>query len=267
MRVAFWGMERECGTTSNLMALASYMACNSNLRVAMLQLEKEKQELKDYFSIKETELVKEKNDYFALEGMDYLFSVGKSGNLTGELVLENVESLIEDRLFCVPTGSRRLYQFYPKETNEIMQQVIELLGEHMDVTLIDCGNRTDEWTRQVIREADLLVVNLRQTSASFDEFFIKYANLASKVIYLVGNYQKDSVYNKQNLRRIYRIPKNRLAVVPFNQEFWQACEKGRLDKYMKGKRSLYATEKRQYFMRELDAAMQILVKMIDGSKE
>lgn len=267
MRVAFWGMESECGTTSNLMALASFMACHSKLQVAMLQLEKEKQELKEFFSTRETELVKEKNDYFVLEGLDYLFSIAKQKKLTREQVFENMEPLIENRLYCMPTGSRRLYQFYPKETNEMLQQVISLLDACMDVTFIDCGNHMDGWTKQVIKEADLLVVNLKQTSASFDEFFLKNGSLAAKVLYLVGNYQKESVYNKQNLRRIYRIPKEHLAVIPFNPEFQQACEKGRLDKYMKGKKSLYGTEKRQYFMQELAATMQLLMRSADGNEE
>lgn len=267
MKLAFWGSERESGTTSNLMATASFIAYHGKFRVAMLQLERESRSLKECFSVRETELIKEKNDYFALEGLDYLMSVGKKRELTEKLVIENMEPLIENRLYCLSSGTRVLSDFYPEETNHIMQQIIALLNQHMDLTFIDCGNRTDDWTRQVMRKADLLVVNLRQTSVAFDEYFLQHVNLSSKVVYLVGNYQKESIYNKRNLQRIYRIPKERLAVVPFNQEFQLACEKGRLDKYMKGKRNLYATEKRRYFMRELAAAMQILLEQSDGRKE
>ena len=267
MKVAFWGTERESGTTSNLMALASYIACHSKRQVAMLQLEKENRGLADYYSTRESTLVKEKNDYFVLEGLDYLLSVGKKRELTSKLVAENMESLIEEHLYCLTAGNRKLNDYYPEETNRVMQQIITLLDKEVDFTFIDCGNRMDDWTMQMMREADLVVVNLKQTAEAFDKFFLQHRNLAPKVIYLVGNYRKESVYNKRNLQRIYRIPKEKLAVMPVNQEFWQACEKGRLDKYMKGKRNPYATEVRRYFMRELGATMRILLEQINGSEE
>ena len=82
------------------------------------------------------------------------------------------------------------------------------------------------------------------------------------MMFLVGNYRKEGLYNKQNLHRIYRIPEKQLVVVPFNPEFQQACEKGRVDKYMNDKQSIYRSENRNYFMQELQHAMNIILPNI-----
>lgn len=42
-------------------------------------------------------------------------------------------------------------------------------------------------------------------------------------MYLIGSYQKDAVYNKKNIHRIYRIAPEKLGVVPYNPEFEMAC--------------------------------------------
>ena len=146
MKIAFWGMEKESGTTSNLMAIGSYIACHSKRQVVMMQLEREKQDLRQNFMRMETELVREKGDYFVLEGLDYLLSMGKQHKLTEKVVRETIEPIIENRLYLVPSGNRKWQSFETEEGNEIIRQVIAFLEKNMDVTLIDCGNRMDDET-------------------------------------------------------------------------------------------------------------------------
>ncbi len=259
MKIAFWGGEMECGTTSNLMALGAYISSRGNCQVAMLQAEGKKQSIRNFFSGKPTEFVKEKSNYYALEGLDYLLSVGKRRPLDKQLVKRNLETLGEG-LFCLTAGNRGLAELYPKETDGVLLQVIEQLEEVMDFTFIDCGRREDEWARELLRDADLVVVNLKQSTESFDRFFLHQVKLSKKCLYVIGNYQKESVYNRRNLERIYRIPENQLAVVPYNPEFQQALERGRLDKYMQGKGDFYVSETRKYFMQELEQILQRLME-------
>lgn len=66
-------------------------------------------------------------------------------------------------------------------------------------------------------------------------------------MYLIGSYQKDAVYNKKIIHRIYRIAPEKLGVVPYNPEFEMACREGKLDRYIRGRRLLLPTDMRENF--------------------
>lgn len=50
MRIVFWGNERGCHTTSNMLILAGYLACQCGYRITLMELAVEKTEIKQYFS-------------------------------------------------------------------------------------------------------------------------------------------------------------------------------------------------------------------------
>ncbi len=269
MKIAFWGEGEASGTTSNMLATASALATAYPYKSVMLQTGKEERSIGQNFSDAEEENfeVKEGCSYYALKGLDYLISVGRKRVLTKKQVRDNMQSLMGERLFCLSSGGRMLCDYYPKETKQVLRQVIRLADLNVDFTFIDCGSRSDAWTRQLLKEADLVVVNLKQSPQAFEHFFLQHSNIADKVIFFISNYQKDSVYNRKNIHRLYRIAPDQLAVIPYNPEFPYACEKGKLDKYMKGKGSLYQTQMRQYFMQELAEAVQTLLKNVNDADE
>ena len=139
----------------------------------------------------------------------------------------------------------------------------------MDFSFIDCGAGQDEWTKNQMKKADLVVVNFRQSSKGLDHFFASQQELAGKTVYFISSYQKDSIYNKKNINRIYRIAPEKLGVVPYNPEFQLACNLGKLDKYMKGKKTLLPTDMRDYFFEELEHAVQVLMQNLtqDGEED
>lgn len=269
MKIAFWGEGEASGTTSNMLAAASALANAYPYKSVMLQTGKEDRSISQNFSDTEGENfdLKEGCAYYALKGLDYLISVGRKCALTKKQVQDNMHPLIGEKLFCLSSGGRVLCDYYPKETNRVLKQVIGLADQNMDFTFIDCGCRSDPWTMQLLREADLVVVNIKQSQQAFDHFFLQHSNISEKVIFFISRYQKDSIYNRKNIHRLYRIDPKRLAVIPYNPEFPHACEKGKLDKYMKGKSSLYPSQVRQYFMQELSQAVQILLENVNDAGE
>ena len=227
MKIVFWSEEAACGTTSNMIATASMIVARHNCRVAMLSAEKNAHDLAGNFSRPDSVTVNEDCAYYALEGLDYLLMAGKYGNLTEHHLEEALQSVVDGKLFCIPQGKRMLCDFYPKETRNVLNQVIRLLDESMDFSFIDCGSERNDWTKEQMKQADLIVVNFSQTSQGLDHFFSEHADVSEKVVYLIGSYQKDAVYNKKNIHRIYRIAPEKLGVVPYNPEFEMACREGK----------------------------------------
>ena len=201
--IVFWGGKAACGTTSNLAALASYMAYFHGYRMRLCQTDGTT--LRTYFTESALEVTQRKG------------------------------------MFLRNTGS---------------------IDEQRKMTFIDCGRRTDEWTRQIMKKADLVVINLPQTVEAFDTFFLQHVRFSAKSVYLVSYYQKGAFYNQQKLQWLYRIPTEQIAVVPFNPEFQLACERGHLDHYMCKEAPFYVSEIRRYFLRELDCAMNRMIQQL-----
>ena len=120
-----------------------------------------------------------------------------------------------------------------------------------------------DWTKEQMKQADLIVVNFSQTSQGLDHFFSEHADVSEKVVYLIGSYQKDAVYNKKNIHRIYRIAPEKLGVVPYNPEFEMACREGKLDRYIRGRRLLLPTDMRENFFTELEHTVQMILERSD----
>lgn len=263
MKIIFWSEEKDCGTTSNMIAAASLLASKRPCKVALLQAGRHLKDLSGSFTGREENLVKEDCEYYALRGMDYLLTAGRDGRLTRKHLEGALQTLDKERLYCIPQGKHALSGYYPEQVRQILDQVIELTDEVMDFSFIDCGCEQDEWTREQMKQADLVVVNFRQSAQVLDHFFAKQPDIACKTIYFISSYQKDSIYNKKNINRIYRIAPEKLGVVPYNPEFQLACNLGRVDKYMKGKKTLLPTEMRDYFFAELERAVQILMESLE----
>ena len=263
MKIVFWSEEAACGTTSNMIATASMIVARHDCRVAMLSAEKNAHDLAGNFSRPDSVTVNEDCAYYALEGLDYLLMAGKYGNLTEHHLEEALQSVVDGKLFCIPHGKRMLCDFYPEETRNVLNQVIRLLDESMDFSFIDCGSERNDWTKEQMKQADLIVVNFSQTSQGLDHFFSEHADVSEKVVYLIGSYQKDAVYNKKNIHRIYRIAPEKLGVVPYNPEFEMACREGKLDRYIRGRRLLLPTDMRENFFTELEHTVQMILERSD----
>lgn len=263
MKIVFWSEEEKSGTTSNMLAAASYLAAKYSFRSVMIDMGLKCSHLEQSFSgTDESRYVNEACSYYVPQGLDYLLSVGKRKKLTEKQVFDSMRMVMEDRLYCLTFKEDMIRN--PEEVRLVLGQVIALADQTMDFSFIDCGCRRDQDTMQLLTQADLVVANFKQSPRQLDAFFLNYSGVLEKVVYFIGNYQKDSAYNKKNIHRIYRIAPERIGVVPYNPEFQLACQKGRLDRFMKGKGNLYWTEQRQFFFRELEQALQILMRQKAG---
>lgn len=260
MKIVFWGGEEACGTTSNMAAVAGMLAAKSGRRIAVLSAWKNGADITKSFSgagQRGTALA-EDCAYYALDGLDYLFNAAKYGALTEKHVRDAMRPFADGKLLGLAQGARALCGYYPKRVQSVLGQTIGLLDAVADISLIDLGCGRDDWTYARMKEADMVVVNLKQSAEAFDRFFGGERKITGKSAFCVGSYQRDSVYNRKNLNRIYRIAPERLCAVPYNPEFEMACREGKSDKYMKGRKSLRRTEMRRYFFCEVERTVRIL---------
>ena len=220
MRIVFWGSERGNSITSNMLIVASYLACRKGYRIAMMELAEEQWGIENCFP--------------------------KIGEYHME---EYIGTLIR----------RQLYYVSEKEWEKqeiILPKLIQYLELNMDLVFINLANRTDQMAKYLMWNADLVIVNLKQRNVDFDRYYAQYANLSSKIFLLIGNYYENELCNKESIQKKYRIPKEQLAVIPNNPEYQMACERGCLERYMRHMQPRFVSAIKEQFIKEVENTLE-----------
>lgn len=226
MRIVFWGSERGCAATSNMLILGSYLACQKGYRITMLELAEERRGIQQYFP--------QKREKYAA---DYI----------GTLV------------------SRQLY--YASASEVPLVELLKYLESNMDLVFMNLANRTDEEARDLMRNAHLLVVNLKQELRAVDCFYACYANLSAEIMLIIGNYYEDRTCDKEFLQKKYRIPEEQLVVIPNNPEYEMACAKGSVDRYIRRSNRPWRTAMKNHFLRAVEKAAEQICQAAHASKK
>lgn len=262
MKFFFFGQERKSGTTSNMVAVATRLSVKEQKKIILLQLGDKKETLETaFYKSWENQRLRENCAYFLAEGLDYLL---QKNTVKLEEIQKVLKEFIPGVLYYFPMGEREIILQNPRQYRIFLGRVVEKLEQMADYVFIDCGALEIKEIEFLKKKEDLTVINLKQTSESFDAFFLKQYHAAQKFFYLVGNYHFDSVYNKKNLYRMYRIPQGRFGVIPYNPQFQYACQRGQLWRYLSDSHSLLPDlERDKAFRRETD---QVLAAMLEETK-
>ena len=260
VRVVFWSPQRHCGTTSHMLLTAAMIAERMECRTVLIPSLAKDENFKDYFSRGKQSVVRENCAYG--EENDELLRAVREGSLTPKHIGRAVKTLKKGRLFCCDgfLPQRRTYD--RSEVEDLLSCMIAAIDHMADYVFIDCGCTDDAWTREQLRQADLVIANLAQTQDSLYHLFCRHAEVFAEQLYFISSYQKDSIYNKENISRICSIEKWRLGVFPYNPEFELACINGRLDRYVEKKERYNGTEMRQYFFEEADRSVRLVMERL-----
>lgn len=137
--------------------------------------------------------------------------------------------------------------------------------ERLGISFVDCGHRKDTNTREVLKRADLVVVNLKQEKNILDRFFlydIHIAGSVDKLFFLIGSYRSGTVYGRKQIMRNYRMDAGRFGVIPCNSEFEQAAGSGTIIPFIKEGKKQPLRECNRYFFREIQHVANLLVCML-----
>jgi len=226
VRIAFWGSERGCANTSNMLLLAVYLAVKKGYRITLLELAQERRDIRSYFT-------------------------EKSGRCYGT---NYIRTLLPRQLYAVSAE-----EWYMNTKGSMtLVDMIRYLESNMDMVFINLANRTDEEARGLLHNAHLTVVNLKQEIRAFDEFYARYANLSAKMLLLIGNYYEDGDCDKVHLQEKYQMPEETLAVIPNNPEYERASVRGCIERYIRRCRGRWRSAMKDYFLKELEKTAELL---------
>lgn len=111
-------------------------------------------------------------------------------------MLENVtEEILCECLFYISTDNRTNKMLFELGINKHIRIILKASELFADLTFIDTGNSNVLGTKEVLDEADLIIVNLSQDPNELHNFFKNYYSILSRTFILISKYDKKSYYN------------------------------------------------------------------------
>lgn len=117
---------------------------------------------------------------------------------------------------------------------------------------LDCGSGLDACKRNILSQVDMIVVNVRQREEELNRLFLEHRSLLAQSMILVGNYCEQSEISRRYLEHMYRIEPERLGVISYNSEFYQACLRGRVRHFVKSRQDHPGCMRNSLLIRELE---------------
>lgn len=267
MKVLFLGAGEKCGTTSSMTAVASFLAMYAGGRCFCMQHKNGGGDLELFFeSCERRSMLHEDSTYYVLDGMDYLIWQEQHHALDWKSFEESMIPLLDQRLFYLPGGKREKPGLYPKKTGEIQQKIVSAMEQYADMLFIDIGHEMDDFSEELLRTAEVVVVTFSDDRKEFERFFGKPFHCRGRLIFLLGNYSDDQVYNMANLSRLYRMDLENTCRIPANNFFGNACARGKVHQFIRKNYVNRGGHRCDQFMREVEHLAGMILEVAHGGK-
>lgn len=138
-----------------------------------------------------------------------------------------------------------------------------LLKKYGDIQCLDCGCRRDLRTRRLLLQADLVIVSLPQEKDLWDTYFCYEFRRYTNMMYMVMDYFPRESIRPEQICQNYRIPANRLALIPYNIRFREAERKGESRRYLEFRNSPPPYEEYIGFQDELKRSARLFLQALE----
>ncbi len=257
MKIAFWSEEDGCGTTSGMAAIASVCADIWHRRSILFQSSNQEGDLfrKLGAGMRGGRTGPVYRDIWA-----ELCWLADSGMLTKASLFSYLVPAARGRMYYLPQGEYKKQDSYAKETRSGISRIIRFAEQTADLIFIDCGSGKDGLSEYLLSQADVAVVTISQERQNLDAYFQSRHAFQGKVLYLVSPYHQESIYNRKNINRLYRLREEEMAVIPHNPVFRYMSEKGKIERFVRRQLRGTAIDNQRYFMQELVHTAEMLLK-------
>lgn len=142
-----------------------------------------------------------------------------------------------------------------------LEHIVRKDKKHIE--FVDCGSGMDKVRCRMLRQADFVVVSLRQEEKCMQQFFMEESFLLPRRIVLLNNYSSYSRFTPEYAQYTYRADAEEFAVLSCNNEFAWACSNGKIRTFVKQKSEMPGSETNRKFLRELEVFSRLLLKNME----
>ena len=266
MKVAFWENLRRSGReTDDMAAISIMLSINYHKKVILLDNGQESDSLERVFrGIHRFYYVKEDSNYIVhRHGMDQILNNLHITSDLQPLLAHSAVEVIQDYLYYVPQSKVINHLAYEYELYHELTKIIRTYENISDFIMIRARNGNNLSTKQVLDEADLVMVELSQDFDELDEFFDNYSSIRHKAIFVFSQYKLNSISIYQIMNK-YHIKKEQIIVITEHIPMSAACIGGNLVSYLKGNNNCSKGSEHYRCVRELRRAARMILRQ-EGS--
>jgi cellulose biosynthesis protein BcsQ len=202
-----------------------------------------------------------KKDYFMDVGIDALTRNIKSSPLDREIIENCTISFLNKQLNLLPGTAKMNKEVYENDISRTITGILRAVALYYDLVFIDTNSGKNELSMKILEDADLIVVNLSQNISVIDEYVLNYKFSNKKIFYIIGNYDCNSRYNSKNIFKSFHwLKEKNTAVIPYNTEYMDARSDGQVIQYILKNMGCDKDDSNGYFMKEVKAATNKLMK-------
>lgn len=269
MKIAFWSNVRgRAGTTCNMACISTVLSLGNPGRTILVENHCNLTNIGEAFIRKKwKDTVAEEAYYCSQIGLDSLMKRLHSHMFHGETIKHSAVALLNQQLYYIPQSRITNREFFENEFQQILYPLLTALEEFGDYVYIDTASNGYMTTKTILEEADLVVVNLSQEQAVWEDYFSNYRSLDQKAVYMIGSYQEASNLNLNNLIRKYKIPRDKAGVIPYHTELKDSLSEGTLLKFLTRNYTCTKKDDNYLFMKSLKAAADMVMKQIEIIRE
>jgi len=260
--VVFWSpVSGQAGTTSNLIAAAALLGLEYSSRLLLLgHLQSEYAAIERGFYPRRTWM--SKADASSDVGIDALLRLLQNRKLEPKLLRNYTLPLLAERLDILP-GSNKPDASFVSSAQEWLAPLLELTRRAYDLVLLDGGSGdVSEWTRGLLRLADLLVVCLPQNILKLEQAFpLVEAQLLSnrKLLLVFGQVDpRSSLTIKNVMRQFYR--REPAYPIVHNTGWLDAVQHGDAVHFLFRNRKVSRDHENSLFMQQVRALAQAIIR-------
>lgn len=266
-KIVFWSpLTRMTGNTHTAIAVSTFMGMKEDANLILLQAHWQNRKIEssftDYDQLKSMNIFTNSNI-----GMTALSRLVDSNKLSPESIRNYAKPVLKQKLdILYGTNVTTREQF--ATLSNTFPAIVRKADEAYDFVMVDLPKGTEnEYVREVLEDADLVVCTINQDIARLDEFFEEleknqYVKDKNKIV-VVGDYENKSRCNLFNIKGKYRI-KYPLFAVPHNYIFMDACNDGAaIDFFYKNANVKDTRDYNGYFLSEVE---KIVKKILEITK-
>lgn len=232
MKIVFWSPMHGTGATSNLLAFAFAASQSMGHSILLTQTHYNLNNLEEPLMGG----IADDREFYRDTGIDAVVRHFKAGSLSRE-VIDNCSIGITDRLSLLAGTRQASRQTYDSGVmHKIVGHVIDAAQEYYDWVIVDANSGYANGTADLLQDADIVVVTLRQDTGMIDALFAneEFTRIdRNKVFYLFGSYDPDSRCNLTNIRRAYTaINHSNSGGLPHCTSYMDAINEHRVSGYI-----------------------------------
>lgn len=171
-------------------------------------------------------------------GLDAVDRLARNSRLHEIQIKDYTIELIKERLDILTGSSKTEYKSFD---TEILLAIYDTIKKQYDVNFINIsGDLSNRFNQEIIEKSDVVVTCINQNLWMLKEYFNNQSEIRKMIekkkhIYVMGNYDKDSKYNANNVRRKFKL-KSKIHTIPYNISYFDALNDSKaIDFVMKNK--------------------------------